>query len=381
VILVLAAAGAAIAGDTPPGTSSATNPPSLLISPEDGRLDLSAFLDKSYGFIPLVIPITEPAVGYGAAVFLAFIDKPMQSETEDGYGRPDILGAGGLATANGSWGVGAFDLRNWLDERLKTQVALVYASLNFDFFGLGDNPALRDRSLGYNLEPLGGMASAKYRIGNSSFWAGLGYVFASTEVTFDAPPGTPGLPFPFQGMSRVGGLTPSITFDSRDNMFTATRGTYVDLSPGLYSQAFGGTSEFQRVDLTAIHYLPLDPKLTLGVRGGAAASYGDVPFYMRPYIALRGAPIMRYQGDQVAEVEAEVRWQFWQRFSLVGFAGTGAAWNGSTRFDNPLTVVTGGFGFRYELARKYGLHMGLDLAFGPPGPALYVQFGSAWMRP
>jgi glucose/arabinose dehydrogenase len=43
--------------------------------------------------------------------------------------------------------------------------------------------------------------------------------------------------------------------------------------------------------------------------------------------------------------------------------------------------VTGGGGFRYELARKYKLHMGLDVAFGPDGPALYVQFGSAWMRP
>jgi hypothetical protein len=25
--------------------------------------------------------------------------------------------------------------------------------------------------------------------------------------------------------------------------------------------------------------------------------------------------------------------------------------------------------------------MGVDVAFGPAGPAIYVQFGSAWMRP
>jgi hypothetical protein len=43
--------------------------------------------------------------------------------------------------------------------------------------------------------------------------------------------------------------------------------------------------------------------------------------------------------------------------------------------------VTGGAGFRYELARKYGLHMGVDVATGPAGQAMYVQFGSAWMRP
>jgi glucose/arabinose dehydrogenase len=55
--------------------------------------------------------------------------------------------------------------------------------------------------------------------------------------------------------------------------------------------------------------------------------------------------------------------------------------NDFERIDNPLTVVTGGAGFRYELASKYGLHMGVDVAFGPDGPAFYVQFGSAWMRP
>ena len=45
------------------------------------------------------------------------------------------------------------------------------------------------------------------------------------------------------------------------------------------------------------------------------------------------------------------------------------------------TLVTGGTGFRYELARKYGLHMGVDVAFGPDGPVFYIQFGSAWARP
>jgi len=90
---------------------------------------------------------------------------------------------------------------------------------------------------------------------------------------------------------------------------------------------------------------------------------------------------MRYQGDEVAQGEAELRWQFWKRFSLVGFGGGGVAWNNFDHCEKTRTIVTGGTGFRYELARKYGLHMGADVAFGPDGPAVYVQFGSAWMRP
>ena len=44
-------------------------------------------------------------------------------------------------------------------------------------------------------------------------------------------------------------------------------------------------------------------------------------------------------------------------------------------------MTTSGGGFRYELARRYKLHMGVDVAFGPDGTALSVQFGSAWFRP
>jgi hypothetical protein len=54
-----------------------------------------------------------------------------------------------------------------------------------------------------------------------------------------------------------------------------------------------------------------------------------------------------------------------------------AAWNDFERFHSTKTVPTGGFGFRYELARKYGIHMGLDFAFGPDNAAVYIQVGSA----
>lgn len=65
----------------------------------------------------------------------------------------------------------------------------------------------------------------------------------------------------------------------------------------------------------------------------------------------------------------------------MGFVGGGAAWTDFERFHRMKTVPTGGVGFRYELARKYGIHAGLDVAFGPDNAAVYVQVGSAWARP
>jgi outer membrane protein assembly factor BamA len=344
-----------------------------------GQLDASGFLEKRYGFLPVVLPITEPAVGYGAAGGLGFVSRPL-GETRAGFGRPNITAVGAMGTENGTWGVLVGDSRHWLKDRLQTVAGVVYASMNLDFYGVGENAVLAKHPLRYNLEPRGGMVQGKYRLGNSPTWAGLNYAFASTDVSFEAPAGTPGLP-EFCSDSNVGGLTPSLTFDSRDNIFTPTRGTYVEATAGLFSQSLGGDDEFQRERLIAMQFLPLRRKLFLGLRGELAASFGDEPFYLRPFIRLRGAPVMRYQGEETAQIEAELRWQYWRRFSLVGFAGGGVAWNDLERFESAHSIVAGGAGFRYELARKYGLHMGLDVAFGPDNTAVYVQVGSAWARP
>jgi hypothetical protein len=356
-----------------------TNAPSQFRSPDDGWLDVSGFLDEKYGFLPIVMPITEPAVGYGAAGGVALLSKPL-GETRPGFDRPNISIIGGMATDNGSWGVVAGDVRHWLDDHLQTIVGAVYASVNLDFYGIGENSLLANAPLRYNLEPKGGTIQAKYRLGDSRFWVGLNYALAQSRVRFEAPPGTPGLP-DFRTQSSVGGLTPSLTYDSRDNIFTPTRGTFMEASGGLFSQALGGNDEFQRARLIAMQFIPLSSRLFLGLRLDAAASFGDEPFYLRPFIALRGVPIMRYQGEEVAQFEGELRWQFWKRFSLVGFAGTGAAWNDLAHLKSPKTVVSGGTGLRYELARNYGIHMGLDLAFSAHDTAVYVQVGSAWARP
>src|SRR5688500_11639905 len=81
---------------------------------DDGWPDVSNFLDKAYGFLPIAAPITEPAVGYGAFVGLTFIDKP-EGQAAAGFGRPNITAVGGLATDNGTWGLIAGDVRQWKD--------------------------------------------------------------------------------------------------------------------------------------------------------------------------------------------------------------------------------------------------------------------------
>ncbi|MEJ5992282.1 BamA/TamA family outer membrane protein [Ramlibacter sp. PS3R-8] len=369
----------AMAADEPVVTPKPEKP-SRIRSPDDGQLDISGFLDEAYGFVPLVVPITEPAVGIGGAAALIFIDKQKNADAGAGFGRPNLSIVGALGTDNGTQGAFAGDIRHWLDDRVKTMVGVMRASVNLDFYGSGRIPSLQDNPRAYNLDTEAGLVRGQFRIGQSPVWLGLGYVLATTKTRFDIAPDIPGLP-DLQGESRVGGVLPSVTFDSRDNVFTPTAGNYAEVTAGLFDKSLGSDTDFQRVSLTGIHYQPLARHLSLGVLANSVLSYGDVPFYLRPFINMRGVQAMRYQGDKMAQVEAEVRWQFHGRYSVVGFGGFGA-----TRTDGPngrssRNVGAVGAGFRYEIARKYGLHMGIDVARGPDGTAWYVQFGSAWARP
>lgn len=126
---------------------------------------------------------------------------------------------------------------------------------------------------------------------------------------------------------------------------------------------------------------PLPHAVTLGARADCTWSSDDTPFFLRPFVQLRGVPVMRFQGDQAASLEAEARWQFSSRCSVVGFGGAGATRTTRGSFDVKQNVGSGGVGFRYDLARKFGLHAGMDVAHSPGTTAVYFVVGNAWFRP
>ena len=108
------------------------------------------------------------------------------------------------------------------------------------------------------------------------------------------------------------------------------------------------------------------------------AARGDVPFYQVPFIDMRGVPVGRYQDENTALAEVEGRWYFTPRWIGVAFMGAGRAWGTHESFSETNSVVSKGVGFRYLVARRLGLAVGIDVAKGPEKTAYYLQFGNAW---
>lgn len=352
---------------------------------EDGYMDMSGFLELPYGFFPMVMPVTEPSIGYGAAFVPVFIKLP-----EDGKGHPTMGAAGVMETNNGSRAVLAGYSRYFDDDKWHVFGGGADASLNLDFYGLGGVKTPSGDPLEYNLDMAGGLIGADRKIGQTPWRAGLRYFYG--EITPSVFGGSDRLEIrhpdfirdfgKFDPSSTVSSIQMSVNMDTRDNTFTPTKGIFTEFDVTVNAEAIGGSTDYQLLDWTGLWYHPLVAGcLFLGLRGDVSQSFGDVPFYRRPYVKLRGAPAMAYQGAGLASTEAELRWQFLPRWSLVGFAGGGITWPGDHPFEETETTFTGGAGFRYLIARRHGLHAGVDIAYGEEGPAVYIQFGSGWFRP
>jgi hypothetical protein len=377
VALVLGAAAGAqpsSASGEPPGDR-----PSRFFDPEDGQFDLSWFLEHPYGFLPIPIVVTEPAVGYGGGIAGMFL-RPRHEAGQEGWARPDISGVGAFATENGTWGAFAGDASLWLDGRLKTLIGAGTGRVNLDFYGAGLGLPILDRGVRYSLQFSGAVAQASWQLApKSPWWLGLRYVYADVDPTLRDEPVFPGLADAVR--VKISAPTAIVEYDSRDNVFTPTQGVYAETSVLASRRALGASDDFERFQQLLTGWAPLQPRLTFGARGNYAWSSSGTPFFLRPFIVLRGVPAVRFQGDQAASAELELRWQFHERWSVVGFGGAGAT--RTERRDDVLrqNVASGGVGFRYELARKFGLNAGIDIAHSPGTTAIYFVVGNAWFRP
>ena len=145
-----------------------------------------------------------------------------------------------------------------------------------------------------------------------------------------------------------------------------------------YDPDWGSDTRFQAYRGHVFAYLPIGKELVLGGRADMRAARGRVPFYQLPFIDLRGVPAARYQDENTAVLETELRWNVTPRWAAIGFLGAGRTWGRQTSYSEGEDVYTRGMGFRYLLARQLGLWVGIDVAKGPEDTAWYIQVGNAW---
>jgi hypothetical protein len=341
----------------------------------DNALDMSNWLIEKRGVLLVPTVITEPAVGYGAAVAALYF----HSSYSEKNGPPSISGVFGGYTQNGTWAGGLFHAGFWKKDRIRYMGAAAKLYANLGFYGSGNIGLIGLESVNLNLDSWFVIQQVKFRIGESNFFTGGRYIYVNTDNTFDIPVDIP----EFSGIefsSTLSEVSARFEFDSRNNVFSPTRGAFLAMS-GTYSDSWlGGEGLYGRIGVTMIGYLPAGRKLMLGVRHESSYSLGDVPFWARPIVYLRGAPLMKYQNNNTMVMEAELSMNVYRRWYVSGFTGIGNAFSGFSEFETGKSVTTIGSGFRYLVARKLGTQMGLDFGFSQDDYGIYIVFGTAWLR-
>jgi len=352
------------------------------IDPKDAKLDASQWLAGRTGFLPVPIVISDPAVGYGAGLALAFFHDSGNTPPAGGdinarmHLPPSISFVAGAQTDNGSWFAGPGHVASWKKDSIRYTGLLGYGDLNLEYYGIGSKLIPGNRSLSFDIQGTFLYQQLLFRIKDSDVFLGGRYSFLGANVGFDGTGVIPGVPRR-QFKSNTGGLGMVLRYDSRDNILSPDRGIFAKFEPMFFNEAFGGDYDYTKTKLSAISYWPIS-NVVLGVRLEGEFANGDIPFYDVPFINMRGIPALRYQGDDVVVTEVEARWDVTPRWSLVGFAGSGWAADKADDLGSTGAVASKGLGFRYLLARRLGLRVGLDVAQGPDDTVVYVVAGSSW---
>ena len=383
---VLAAAEPASVTAAPAGpVATPTEPPveSLFKDSEDGHFDLTNFILSKRGFLAIPIVITEPAVGYGGGAALLFMKyappPPPGAPPPKRYVPPTITAVAGGLTENGTWFGGLIHIGVWQEDNLRYLGALARAHAVLKYYGNGGEGA----GLNYETDAWMFLQQLQKRLGDTNWFYGAKYLYIGPDTTFSIGNGSvPGLQ-PIEFNSATAGAGGMISYDSRNNNFTPTKGVKTEWFAGYYDDALGGDFSYWRVDAFNVFFWELAPKLSLGLRveGHFTPGDGRVPFYHQPSINLRGVPAARFQGRHTLVTELELDWSVSPRWTLVVFGGDGRV--SAEDFDDLADaddVFSYGAGFRYTLARKLGIKGGLDFAWSKEDSGIYITVGSAWPR-
>jgi len=378
---------------------------SQFVDPNDGRFDASAFLaDNAYGFLPMPIIITDPAVDGGlGAVGLFFHETLEQKEQrlealrkeESGAQfllTPSISAVAAAGTGNDSWFVGGGHMGFFKQGRIRYVVGGGYGDVNLGFYGFGEVEL--NRPIELNTKAAAVVQSLKFRVGESRFFVGpvQRYINASIkprnlgDLSGDILP--PDLQEKWQELVRslltrdvtVSALGVVVEFDSRDNLFSPHSGYSYEFEQLWYRDSLGSDIDFEVTSFNGLNYWKLTDRFRAAVRFDMthASTEGLLPPFATPSIELRGIPAVRYQGNYVAVAEAELTWQIDPRWAVLGFVGSGRAANSIEELKDSPSRVSKGAGFRYLIAKRYGFEMGMDIAVGPEENVFYIQGGTAW---
>ncbi|MGV3539642.1 MAG: BamA/TamA family outer membrane protein [Rufibacter sp.] len=275
----------------------------------------------------------------------------------------------------------AFTADVWrLHNKLHLSGVLEYNDYPYFFFGVG-NKTPKEAQEDYTSRTVNLSGQLERRIFDKVYlgaryefkWETIPEVAANGQLASKGILGSEGF--------TASGLGPVLLVDSRDNIFTPTRGNYHQLSVVYFQKFLGSETNFSRYKFDLRKYFSgLGPGV-LAVQGLATFSHGDTPFQFLSPIGgvnvMRGLLEARFRDEDALVAQVDYRFPLFWRLGGAAFGGAGQV---NQRLDKSKFSefhTAGGGGLRYKLNNE-GMVVRGDVAFSQEGMYLYFAFSEAF---
>ncbi|TXF88741.1 BamA/TamA family outer membrane protein [Neolewinella aurantiaca] len=181
------------------------------------------------------------------------------------------------------------------------------------------------------------------------------------------------------------GLEFAASYDNRDNVVNAQRGTLVEFTQGFYGKSLGGSNTFQLSKVDVRGYKRTGKKGVVALNAFARYAAGDPPPYEMSELGgdflLRGFPEGRFRDRLALFAQAEYRWQTWRSIGFVFYGGAGQVAEGAADLGFDQLRYSLGTGLRVLIIPSENINLRLDYAYGfglSSGSGFYLGLGEAF---
>tara|TARA_B110000483_G_C18206680_1_gene548125 strand:+ start:6834 stop:7979 length:1146 start_codon:yes stop_codon:yes gene_type:complete len=219
---------------------------------------------------------------------------------------------------------------------------------------------------------------------DGKFWYGVGHKYKYEALTWDEQEQILDSTNTTKKTGFLGGVESGFgvvfSYDTRDNINSARKGYFAQISNYTYKPAFGSDFEYTHSQLDLRYFLNLPGKRVIAVRALQAIQNGDIPIQNLASTdgihELRGVSEGYYHDKQLSAYQIEYRgtpmpWKFGYRV----FADAGQVRSDFNEWDSKAFKVTYGFGIRWALnpERRYNVRIDLPIVDGALSPVIQIK--------
>jgi outer membrane protein assembly factor BamA len=319
-------------------------------------------------FLP--IPLVSYNRSYGITVG-ALVNAFTQLNPGDSISPPSRTSIGLGYTQNKSWFLFATQKLYLQQDLWRVSWGLGLGKSNFQFYDDMDGEG-NGVFIDYQTHVEFFSAQVMRHVGKR-FYTGLKYQVSKSTTEFEGTNKPDEIAF-------LSGLGIPVSYDTRNYVYYPTAGWFLNATLFANMEWLGSDLNFSNISVNANNFKKLSQQSILATRFFGYTGLGTVPFVGQKVVGgkdLRGYTKGEYRSDMVMALQSEWRYNFKEKWGLVGFGGFAyAAKTASTPASGLLPSI--GTGIRFLALPKQQMRIGVDVAAGKNDWGLYIRVGEAF---